>query len=423
MKCLVTSFGSAGDFLPTLSVGVALRNAGHDVLFVSNPFYEPLARAVGLGFEPAGPYLELFAQLEKNPLYIDSIQGPEAIWNDFAVPHITDTYRVIRDRLASEPFDVVISSNVSAGGIWAAHDHNLPYVIVAATPLSWMNGNAPMVVTDHAPPSFMLPLLNQSLRKTITWYLDRKLRGLARSLGVRMRDPGMTGAENAARLHVGLWSPSFRASAEGDPPNTIVCGFARAGHLGQRVREPDPRLEEFLGSSPSPVVVGLGSVVSLNAGSLLLDLAIACETLGRRCLVVGHPSNPPAFPSNALAVKYAPYDRVFSHGGVVVVHGGAGTTAEALRAGRPVLALPFAYDQFAMAWQVEKLGVGMKLSKGNRKQKHLVSALSRLLSGQAIQERAASLGASLRLERDGAEAAAEKIERMVVSQGKDRAKN
>lgn len=38
MRCVATSFGSAGDFLPTVAVAAAMRNAGHDVVFVANPF-------------------------------------------------------------------------------------------------------------------------------------------------------------------------------------------------------------------------------------------------------------------------------------------------------------------------------------------------------------------------------------------------
>lgn len=64
MKFLATSFGSAGDFLPTLSVGAALRGAGHQVLFVSNPFYESLIQAAGLDFLPAGERIEVFSRLE-----------------------------------------------------------------------------------------------------------------------------------------------------------------------------------------------------------------------------------------------------------------------------------------------------------------------------------------------------------------------
>lgn len=48
MRCVVTSFGSAGDFLPTLALGAVLHRRGHEVRFVANPFYESRARSTGL---------------------------------------------------------------------------------------------------------------------------------------------------------------------------------------------------------------------------------------------------------------------------------------------------------------------------------------------------------------------------------------
>ena len=59
MKCVVTSFGSAGDFFPTLALGSALRRRGHDVRFVANPFYASRAGGAGLELVPAGEYYDL----------------------------------------------------------------------------------------------------------------------------------------------------------------------------------------------------------------------------------------------------------------------------------------------------------------------------------------------------------------------------
>jgi hypothetical protein len=93
-------------------------------------------------------------------------------------------------------------------------------------------------------------------------------------------------------------------------------------------------------------------------GDVLEDVAAACADLGHRCLVIGHPSTQTGFTGDTLAVPYAPYHLVFPRAAAVVIHSGAGTTGEALRSGRPIIAVPFGYDQFALSWQVERLGVG-----------------------------------------------------------------
>src|SRR6185369_1451540 len=108
--------------------------------------------------------------------------------------------------------------------------------------------------------------------------------------------------------------------------------------------------------------VGLGSAFALISGSFLTSIAAACADHGRRCLIIGHPSDL-TVPANTLAVRYAPYDKVFPRAAAVVVHCGAGTTGEALRCGKPIIAVPFAYDQFALAHAMEQLGVCVRVPK------------------------------------------------------------
>ena len=61
---------------------------------------------------------------------------------------------------------------------------------------------------------------------------------------------------------------------------------------------------------------------------------------------------------NVLVVASAPYARVFPAASVVVHHGGFGTWGEALRAGKPSLVAPFAFDQFDSAARLQDLGLG-----------------------------------------------------------------
>ena len=46
-----------------------------------------------------------------------------------------------------------------------------------------------------------------------------------------------------------------------------------------------------------------------------------------------------------LALPYAPYSEIFSKAAAVVHQGGSGTTGQALRAGRPMLIVPFGWDR------------------------------------------------------------------------------
>ena len=51
---LITAFGSVGDVLPFIGIGGELRNRGHAVTFIGNPYFEPHASKAGLSFCAVG---------------------------------------------------------------------------------------------------------------------------------------------------------------------------------------------------------------------------------------------------------------------------------------------------------------------------------------------------------------------------------
>src|SRR5262245_7788970 len=111
VRCLASSFGSAGDFLPTLAVAAALRRRGHDVRFVANPADAARVAGAGLDLIPAGAPVDVGAKIEGNPSYGD-FSGAGGMLEDLVAPHIEATYRVVRDLIRSATFDVVLTNDV-----------------------------------------------------------------------------------------------------------------------------------------------------------------------------------------------------------------------------------------------------------------------------------------------------------------------
>jgi UDP:flavonoid glycosyltransferase YjiC (YdhE family) len=409
MRCIVTSYGSAGDFVPTLAVGAELRRRGHAVRFVGNPFYEARVRRAGLAFVPAGAPVDVYDMLERTPAYADPANAGKLL-RDLMGPNVEGVYRVLADALRAERPDVVVTNDVSFSALWAAAEQRVPSVMIHASPMMWMSRGAPIMLTEHALPACLARPLTVAFRGLLDWYVTRYLRPVARTLGVALPDVSLRATERVAARRFGLWSPALRGPVAGDPPNGTICGFARGSGFGGAL---SPEVAAFLDAGPPPVVVGLGSVFSLVFGALQTALAEACADLGRRCLVVGHPADA-TFPSNTLAVRYAPYDLVFPRAAAVVVHGGAGTTGEALRAGRPVVGVPFAYDQFDLCARIEALGVGVRVRLGQRTREHFRAVLQRVLADEPMRRRAAETGPRFAAERDGAEVAADGVEALVA---------
>jgi rhamnosyltransferase subunit B len=408
VNILATSFGSAGDFLPTLAVASALHGRGHQVRFVANPVSEAQVCRAGVPFVPAGAFRDMTAAFEANPKCLHSLSGGRAVWNDLVAPNVLAIYAVVREAISSLRPDLVLCNNVSFGGVWAGAEQRVRYALVAATPLAWINPRAPMITSEWMPPRWLQPWLSRVALWAANEILTRSLKKLSKRLE-NIPDPSFRSVESNAALHLGMWSPTLRECLPGDPPGAAVCGFARAGHY---VAAYSPEVEAFLSSGPPPVVVGLGSAYTFTSGPLIRTVAEACECASLRCLIVGHPTAETNFPGSVFVVRSAPYHLVFPRAAAVVIHGGAGTTSEALRSGRPVLVLPFAFDQFHMANEVEATGAGIWVRKRERSVAGIAQALTRLVSDDRFIHRTSQLARSLSHEPDGAQIAAGLIERL-----------
>ena len=95
----------------------------------------------------------------------------------------------------------------------------------------------------------------------------------------------------------------------------------------------------------------------------------------------------------------------------VVHHGGAGTTAESLRAGVPTVVVPHLGDQPFWGRRVAELGVGPQpIPKGRLTAERLAAAIRQAVTDPILRTRAQALGALIRAE-DGVAVAVEQIER------------
>jgi sterol 3beta-glucosyltransferase len=118
-------------------------------------------------------------------------------------------------------------------------------------------------------------------------------------------------------------------------------------------------------------------------------------------------------PKNVLVVDHAPHDWLYERVAAVVHHGGAGTTAAGLRAGRPTLIIPHMSDQPFWGRRVHELGVGAKpIPRHRLTAETLAAGIRALVSDRAMAQQAAALGAQIRAEH-GVENAVRWIERRV----------
>ena len=97
-------------------------------------------------------------------------------------------------------------------------------------------------------------------------------------------------------------------------------------------------------------------------------------------------------PDNVFLVGDVPHDWLFRRISAVVHHGGAGTTAAAMAAGKPSVIVPFFGDQFFWGAMVQKAGAGSKPIPGKELTAAVLAAAINEVLQPVVLDRAEVLG-------------------------------
>lgn len=407
--CLATS-GTRGDVFPFLALGRELASRGHEVFVVTHPYFARDIAEAGLEIEPIGERFDL-ASMHRHPDLFHHRRADRLVFGwvrDSIVPVVEGVRAVIGRRRP----DVAVCHHFLLGAAQACRGAGVRCVNVCLAPVAWLALDDPVPALQKRPG----PLASMGARALMP--LTRPIVGAIgdRLFSEELRradvEPGrgvLVSAWREGDLNLGMWSHHFRGPCADDPARGIITGFAwHDGHPGAAL---SPALERFLDAGEPPVVFAMGSAAHHTAGNFFEMGAAACAELGvRGVLVTGDEDRSPrGLPEGVIAVAHAPFGLVFPRAAVTVQHGGIGSVARALRAGRPTLVVPRAHDQFNNGVRVQRLGVGLTRPFQRLDRRGMVRAVRRLMEDRAIERRAEEMGERL-AEEDGARVAADHIE-------------
>lgn len=166
---------------------------------------------------------------------------------------------------------------------------------------------------------------------------------------------------------------------------------------------PSPDLMAFLQAGPPPIYIGFGSIVVDDPDSLTEKIFEAIRLTGVRALVSkgwgGLGGSSSSTPPNVFMLGNCPHDWLFEQVACVVHHGGAGTTAAGIAAGKPTVVVPFFGDQPFWGSMVARAEAGPRpLSFKALTASKLAEAIAAALQ-PAMLENAKSLGSKIKEER------------------------
>jgi rhamnosyltransferase subunit B len=208
-------------------------------------------------------------------------------------------------------------------------------------------------------------------------------------------------------LVLALFSPLIAPIQPDWAANTIVTGFTFYDASDRQ--ELSPALQQFLDAGTPPIVFTLGSAAVIDPGNFYRESIAAIEDSKHRAiLLVGKNIMPP----DIIAIDYVPHSQIFPHASAIVHQGGIGTTAQALRSGRPAVVVPYSHDQPDNAARVTRLGTARTIPRQQYTAVRVTRELNELLANPEYATNAEKFGGTIRAER-GASVACDAIERQL----------
>lgn len=447
LNIVIMVIGSRGDAQPFLKIGKVLKESyGHRVRIATHPaFREFVEKDSGLEFfSVGGDPSELMAFMVKNPGMIPKLETVKAgdigrrrsamaeMFDGFwracisATDNEKDTQNI---RMMGEraPFvaDAIIANPPSFAHIHCAEALGIPLHLMFTfpyTPTQAFPHPLATIKKSNVDPGYT-NFMSYPLVEMMVW---QGLGDLVNNFRVKTLglDPVSTlwAPGSTYRLHVPftyLWSPGIVPKPEDWGDEIDVAGFVFLD-LASSFKPPQD-LVEFLDAGDTPIYIGFGSIVVDDADKFTEMIFEGVKKAGVRALVskgwggLGGDN----VPDNIFMLENTPHDWLFPRVKACVIHGGAGTTAAALKCGKPTMIVPFFGDQHFWGSMVSNAGAGPEAIPYKKLDvDKLAEGIKYCLTDEAL-EAVQKIAKSIELEGDGAKNAVRSFHNHLVLSGEE----
>jgi len=421
VRIVLSNIGTFGDINPLIAIALELKQRGHHPVMAVPALYKPKIAPLGLEFHPVRPDIDPEDKLQAEMIY-DVRKGTERGLREFLFPALRQTYDdLIHAATTPVRADLMLLGELNYAGPLVAEMTGIPWASYILAPLSFFSAYDPPVLPMYprlARADRAVPGMGRAIRR-LARLVSRKwpqpIYDLRRELGLLRGSNPLFDAKHSPDLVLALFSSVLGQEQPDWPANTRITGFCFYDSDAGNAALP-PHLERFLATGPAPLVFTLGSAAVLAAGRFYEYGARAAERLGMRAvLLIGpDPRNRPrhALPDSICVAEYAPYSALFSRASAIIHQGGVGTTAQCLRAGKPMLIMPYSHDQPDNARRMRRLKVARVLQKRYFTSLRVAKKLRGLLEKPLYARRAEQIARRMRGE-NGVATACDALEELV----------
>ena len=395
---------------PHVALGAGLREAGHRVTVGTSPRYRDEVERHGLGFGALHDDLVALVETAEGRAAIASLGSLTG-----GLKSLVEVMRKvgpIQRQLVADGWaiaerarpDVIVFHPKMGASVHYAEALGIPAVLTALFP---------MFLPTGAFPNPGLPVLGHGrIGRAYNRASYRLVLGLASVFERRLYKPWRAGQglspKHGRTAHrsdgrrvpiLNAWSPHVAPP----PPDWPAAGVHTTGYwFLDRLDAwtPPDALARFLEDGPPPVYVGFGSMAGRRPERTTQVVLDALALAGWRGVLASGWGGLRAHdvPASVHLLDAVPHDWLFPRVAAVVHHGGAGSTAAGLRAGRPTVICPFFGDQGFWGRRVQALGAGPAPIPQRSLTPETLAAALREAMRPAVREQAAHLGRVIRQE-------------------------
>jgi len=419
LRIVLSNIGTFGDINPLIAIALELKRRGHAPVMALPALYRPKIEPLGLEFHALRPDID-----PKNTLLVEMVydvkKGTETGLRQFLYPVLRQTYDDLLDA-ATKPTraDLMLLGELNYAGPIVAEVTGIKWASYVLAPFSFFSAFDPPVLPPYPrlARADKAPGMGRAMRR-LARFVTRKwpepVYELRRELGLPMGKNPIFDAKHSPDLVLALFSRVLGVAQKDWPENTLITGFCFYDSDAGNAALP-AELEDFLEAGEPPVVFTLGSAAVLAAGDFYEQSARAAMKLSiRAVLLIGNDErNRPAMtlPDSICVAEYAPYSGLFPRASLVVHQGGVGTTAQCLRAGRPMLIMPYSHDQPDNARRMRRMGVARVIQRAGYKPWRVARKIREMLDEPEFEKRASAAAQEVAQE-DGVKTACDALEKL-----------
>jgi rhamnosyltransferase subunit B len=352
MHALLVTAGTAGNMLPFVGMGAALRVRGHDVTVIGSGAGVEAARQEGLD------HVELDGPEGRECLPAPDATGARSreflrSLGPHAVRHMRGAYRLVAERHVPGE-TVVVAPPWLFGARIAQEKFGVPLATVHLQPLLFGSAHDPTGPLRWAP-RWGARLANALVDRLVDWGLAPVINPFRAELGLPPIRGHVLRWWRSPELVIGFFPAWFSAPQPDWPAQSLLTGFPLYDAPRASV---SADLERFLASGGPPLVFTQASVLK-DARSYFAAAVEVAGALGRRAVfLTAHPEQlPRPLPPDVGYFGFVPLGTLLPRAAALVHHGGMGALGQALAAGVPQLTVPRVLDQLDNSRRLLRLGV------------------------------------------------------------------